>query len=178
MSRIRELREELHISQDQLASLAEVSRHAVIRSEQLCYSSPLPSIVQALSDLTGLSENEIVQFYLNDVKHNRIKAGLLLFPFHNYLLALTHQLIVSAGTMVSQHPFAIWRMTCCDLLGVSTSQVHFSIMTSIHPATLSKYEAFKTGFPGPIGLALTEMNLPSEQITLFETQDLFNWRKD
>lgn len=178
ISSIKELREDLNLNQSELASLSEVSRHAIIRLEQLCYPNPLPSVVQALSDLTGISVDTIVGQYLRDVTTNRVMTGSLLNYHHNFLLSLTQQLIVNSGlsgSLTSQHPFSIWRITVSDLLRVSTSQIHFSMMTSIHPATLFKYEAFKTGFPEPIKVALTEMDLPPSQIEIFETSDLFNW---
>ena len=178
MSRIRELREQLNLSQDQLANLAEVSRHAVIRNEQLCYPNPLPRVVTALSELTGLAPLSIETDYYQDVLTNRRTTGALLKEHHNYLLALTHQLVVNSGlsgTLSSQHPFAFWRLSVSSLLNVSSSQIHFSIMTSIHPATLFKYESFKTGFPAPMHVALTQLGLPDEQLALFAETSIFNW---
>ena len=180
MNRIRALRDDLQLSQDKLASLAEVSRHSIIRMEQLCYPNPLPNVVMALSDLTGVSEKDIETQYYEAVLTNRVRTGLLLVPHHDLLLKLTHQLIVScsiSGGIPDVHLFTIWRSAIADLLRVSSSQIHFSMMTSIHPATLFKYEAFKTGFPDPIKVALEQMNLPLEQITLFETSEVFNWIK-
>ena len=176
-SSLKELREDLNLSQDQLASLAEVSRHAIIRLEQLCYPNPLPRVIETLSDLTGLSINSLEKDYLSDVLANRLNTGALLRPHHNFLVSLTQELIINSGlseNLTNSHPFSLWRITVSDLLKVSASQIHFSMMTSIHPATLHKYENFKTGFPEPIKVALTEMDLPTLQLAIFEEYATFN----
>lgn len=170
-SSIRELRLSLGISQQELAIQAGVSRHSVIRTEQLCYPSPLPSLVSTLSDIVGTSESVITSNYLSDVHANR------LYTADNYLSNHT-RLIYLANTMPlsTMHPFQLWRETVCEELSLPESRIHFSQLCSIHPATLYKYETFKTGFPTPISVAFKEMGLPSELLKIFE-EAMFNYIK-
>ena len=174
MNYTKELRAELVLTQEQLAALSETSRHAVMRMEQLCYPTPLPNIVTTLSELTGLSEEQIQVQYTKDVILNRLTTARALRPHHNFLVSMGTKLAQLPLSEINIHPFTIWRHAVTSLLGVSNSQIHFSIMTSIHPATLSKYEVFKTGFPMAIEVALTQCELPSDLINLFNTSPAFN----
>ena len=181
MNTLKSIRSELNLTQDQLAGLSDTTRHSVIRMEQLCYPQPLPSIVTAISELTGLTPEAIETQYFADVERNRIATGLLLEPHYETLTAVASLLAAPVVTSTTSsiavsgiHPFETWRIHACDLLGVSSSQIHFSIMTSIHPATLFKYEAFKTGFPLPIKVALTHIGLPPTLIEIFSSSAAFN----
>ena len=176
MNNLRELRFMLNLNQIQLANLSEVSRHAVMRMEQLCYPNPLPNVITALSDLSGLNPDVLIKQYECDVHINRVNTGKRLEVYHKQLIHFA-QLAKQPDALKplsKDHPFALWRKLTCDLLGERTSQVHFSIMTSIHPATISKYEAFKTGFPVPMAVALSECNLPASLLEVFDTDPAFN----
>lgn len=167
---VRTLREELELSQDQLATLAGISRHAVMRMEQLCYPNALPSVVLALSELTGVDEDSIISDYRNDVHRNRFKTGRMLLNYHPQLIEMAQSLVDKRYYKSDPvfHPFTLWREDCANYLGVSQSLIHFSMMTSIHPATLSKWEDFKTGYPVPAEVAFKEMQLPDALTELFK----------
>ena len=166
-STIKQLRLSIGITQNELAIQAGVSRHSVIRQEQLCYPTPLPSIISLLSDVLGTSEDLIIHSYLRDVSLNRHNTGLTALSDHDRLIYLANK--VSRTPSISIHPFQIWRESVFDRQDISTSRIHFSQLCSIHPATLSKYEAFKTGFPTPIEVAFKEMNLPSTLLDIFNS---------
>ena len=173
-SHIRQLRLQINLTQQELAIQCGVSRHAIIRQEQLCYPTPLPSVVSTLSDITGLSELFIRTCYLNDVTTNRLNTAELLRPISLSLLSSAKR----TNSTISKHPFMAWREHIFTIAGLPDSRIHFSIMTSIHPATLTKYEAFKTGFPGAIEIAFNEMQLPGELINYLRITPAFNAIRD
>ena len=167
-SSIRDLRQSLGISQNELAIQSGVSRHSVIRLEQLCYPTPLPSIVSLLSDAIGTSEALIREAYLRDVTLNRMNTAQSVFNNHKLLHALAR--LSTTRPLSTKHPFQIWRESVCARNNnISISRIHFSKLTSIHPATVFKYETFKTGFPHPIEVVFKELGMPPELINVFHT---------
>lgn len=171
-STLKELREELHLTQQELADQAGVSRHAILRLEQLCYPTPLPNVINTLSDILGTSEATLTQRYLDDVNLNRALSGEQYFYDHPYMIAVAEALTKQPNHKVV-HPFEQWRTAITDYSGLASSRIHFSQLTSIHPATLARYESFKTGFPPPIEVAFKAMGFPNALLELFKDR-VFN----
>lgn len=174
-STLKELREELHLTQQELADQAGVSRHAILRLEQLCYPTPLPNVINTLSDILGTSEATLTQRYLDDVNLNRALSGEQYFYDHPYMIAVAEALTKQPNhnSKLNVHPFEQWRTAITDYSGLASSRIHFSQLTSIHPATLARYESFKTGFPPPIEVAFKAMGFPNALLELFKDR-VFN----
>lgn len=168
-STLKALRESIPLTQEELAIQAAVSRHAVLRQEQLCYPSPLPNIIDTLSDIVGTDSQTLTNRYLEDVARNRAESGFEYFNDHAFLAGTATHIInnYSRTTSHGKHPFQVWRESVMDSLGLSDSRIHFSQVTSIHPATLSRYESFNTGFPAPVEVAFRSMGFPEALIQLF-----------
>jgi transcriptional regulator with XRE-family HTH domain len=175
-STLKELREELNLTQSELADQAGVSRHAILRLEQLCYPTPLPNVIHTLSDILGTSVTVLNARYVDDVRVNRALSGEQYFYDHPYMIALAEQLIKQYANVTvnpAVHPFEQWRTAITDYNGLPSSRIHFSQLTSIHPATLARYESFKTGFPPPIEVAFKAMGFPNTLLELFKDR-VFN----
>ena len=168
-SYVKHLRLSLGLTQFELATQAAVSRMAVLRNEQLCYPTPLPAIIATLSDIIGLSVPAITASYQEDVSKNRSISASEIFNDHEHLIRVADIIGYTYNHNYTSHLFKVWREAIFDKLVLNTSRIYFSQCTSIHPATLSKYESFKTGFPAPIELAFKEMNFPPELIKIFKS---------
>lgn len=140
--RLKRLRLEHNISQKDLAFEAGCSRHAVMRMEQLCFPNPLPNVLSALSDLTGVSEAMLVYEYESDVYKNRRHSGVLYRLDKVTETDVTRAIRDSLLPLSNSHSaFGNWRKTLARGVGDATSQVHFSSRFSIHPAVISKFES-------------------------------------
>lgn len=167
-SNIKALRLSSGLTQRELAIQCHVSRHSVIRNEQLCYQSPLPTIVSTLSDILGTSENKIIEAYLADRSLNRAATAQNILFNHQRLEEIALSLAFEGVQALSaNHPFQTWREWVLGEQTYPISRIYFSQVVSVHPATLYKYEAFKTGFPLPLSVAFKEMLLPPRLIELF-----------
>lgn len=167
METIRELRTHSHLTQSQLASRANATRHAVLRMEQHLYPTPLPSIVIALSEITGIYETRIAEQYLREVSENRKIHGEL----WGLKYADSELLYEDYG---NRHPFAGFRTSLAHIAGIRDSAIQFCMAFSIHPYTLSEYEGFKADFPHQIDIALTEAGLPANITTVLKGSERFN----
>lgn len=173
MNTLKDLRRRLGISQSELAAEAGVSRHSVLRMEQLVYPHPLPNIIAALSDIEGTSESELEAAYLKDVANNRSLSATIYFS-NPLLMRRCYQFALDDAATSGKHPFQIWRELLFEVLDENDSRIHFCIVTSIHPATLDKYESFKTGFTDSIALALSECGIPDDLLSSFKSHAAFN----
>lgn len=152
-----------------------------MRMEQLCYPNPLPNVLAALSDITGVSEQDLRKQYHAAVKHNRAETALKYFFDHQFIDQFTSYMVSAASEPIDKHPFVVWREHImrhhndkAGRVGESLSQIKFSSLVSVHPATLNKYETFDSGFPGALNDALTEMLLPDHSLKLLNTHPIFN----
>jgi transcriptional regulator with XRE-family HTH domain len=165
---LRELRIRNHMTQKSLAEASDATRHAVLRMEQHVYPTPLPNIIAALSEITGLSEVSLIRQYEKEVHYNRVTNG-----------QVWDLINVDTGGIFdidygSLHPFRGWRIELAHMMGQPDSQIQFCMAFSIHPYVLSEYEAYKTGYPESIRIALHEAGLPSNITTIFEKDERFN----
>jgi hypothetical protein len=149
---LKDIRLNHSIALNDLAFEAQVSRHAVLRMEQLCYSTPLPSVIAALSDITGLSELDLEQAYDMDVRLNRIRTDSLVFSHRG----IVREALDNVDPYANTHQFQQWRENVYTALELPVSRIHFSSDISVHPATLDKFESFKSRFPRPLEIALTQ----------------------
>lgn len=149
---------------------AAVSRHSIMRQEQYCYPTPLPNIVATLADvnLLGLSERSLLNAYHDEVTANRIIHGRVIASNRGWIPL---DYVSHRG---KHHAFTSWRRILCVANDLPTSAIQFSQMFSIHPATLTKYESFKTRFPHPIEVALNEAGCPADLLDSFRTHHDFN----
>lgn len=170
VSFLRSMRTERGLSQVDLAMEAGVSRHSILRMEQLCYPTPLPNVIQALSDITGVSETELVKRYQENVHSNRELAKVTYF----YDVHVLWKALNFAKSSTSKHPFMVWRETVMASIGEATSRIHFCSVVTVHPAILDKYESFKTGFPEQLEIALKESGIPASMLGYFKSEAVFN----
>lgn len=166
---LRDIREKHGLSIASLAFEAGVSRHAVMRMEQLCYPSPLPAVIVALSDIDGISEYDLNRIYLSDVKLNRSFGAYRIFGA-NPLVCHT-ALDLDSGI---RHPFMVWREAVMRQAKEPISRIYFCSTVSVHPATLTNYESFKTGLPKPLEVALLESGVPIDVVAYMRRSPRFN----
>ena len=192
MNTLQAARKSAGISQAELASQVMVSRHSILRLEQLCYPTPLPNVIETLSDITGLSVAALTEGYLADVKANRITNGNLLFG--NGRSTLAYNVAIKLETQYSEksleyfhraheHMFTRWRALMAHQYEFPDSAIHFSQMFSIHPAVLSRYESFKTSFPHMMEVAFVESGIQDTQhgnalLSNFKNHVYFNMTGD
>ena len=164
---LKELLFQYGITQARLADEAGVTRHAVLRLTQLCYPTPLPSVISSLALLTGLSEEALNTCYEEDIKANRVNTGELYFDTRSVRIAYQHGL----SNRGPRHPFATFRS---HLIPSNPSRIHWCSLVSVHPATMDRYESFKTGLPKPLEVALVECNLDREILGHLMTDIKYN----
>ena len=175
MSHIKDLRRSIpDLTQLELSKLSMVSRHSVLRLEQLVYPTPLPNVVATLSEITGISEWQIEIDYARDVIENRGLSGTSYFSDHAFLISQAKVLADRYGEGSTVHNFKKWREYVMIVAREPISAIHFCQLTSIHPATLSRYEAFRTGFPSAIGTALLGCGIPQSLIDYFCSSTAYN----
>src|SRR4030095_5912810 len=169
---LKDIRLDYHISLNDLAYESSVSRHAVMRMEQLCYPTPLPSVIIGLSDITGISEQELVDAYMRDVISNRAFSRLTSFAHRRLLNEALEHLgnLVSDGMLsrLDKHPFQAWRELVFSWQRQNISRIYFCGAVTVHPATLDKYESFKNdSIPEPLVVALHQCGVEDNIIDYF-----------
>ncbi len=168
METLRQIRLDNHLTQKALADIAtDITRHAVLRMEQHVYPTPLPSVIRALHEISGLSENVLSEQYMREVHENRVESG------KDWALdTLTREIFFYDPG--NRHPFREFRERIAYRAEMPASAIQFCIAFSIHPYTLSEYEEFKTHYPHTISNALTEAGLPSSINSVLENEERFN----
>lgn len=185
MNTIQQARKEAGLSQAELANQAGVSRHSVLRLEQLCYPKPLPNIVDTLSDITGLSVDAINSGYIYDVRLNREYNGTVWFNDTASSVALVvakaalNHVLEGASGGSHSHVFEVWRRAMCERIGQRSSQIQFCQMFSVHPSVLNRYETFKTSFPHALEEAFIDAGIKNTSqgralLTLFKVSPSYN----
>ena len=185
-NRFLEVRLTHSFTQRDLAFEAQVSRHAVMRMEQLCYPNPLPEVINAMSRITGLSEAYLTELYHSAVSENRSATALKYFYDPVAIENITQLVKTYSPTNPSnEHPFVLWRHDVIKyhvehavshrvLSAGQLSQIKFSSLISVHPAILNKYESFGSPFPKAIGDAFKEMLIPDSVINTLSNHPVFN----
>lgn len=171
MQTLRELRLDSGHTQKTLADLAGVTRHAVLRMEQHVYPTPLPRIIHALSEISGIAETALEFMYNTEVMENRINSGRL----WNLTEVDARIFQYDVG---SRHPFIGFRVALANRAQQPISLIHFCIAFSIHPYVLSEYEAYNSTFPELINKALTEAGCRDYIIYELVHNERFNYVAD
>ena len=131
MNPLRSLRESANLSLSQMAGRAGVTSQALMRAEQGVYSTPSPSILDALYGEADANDDAVSDLY---------DYGVLLADYHNFQ-KLTREdnygsleepfLFLDNG----EHPFVDWRLRS----GI-TARIQISKRFCVHPALIFKFE--------------------------------------
>lgn len=171
MNHLKDLRESNGLRQADLAMEAGCSRAAVMRMEQLVYPEPLPNVLNALSDVSGISADHLRILYASDVEDHRYWSG------QKWLLDM--YTVNEIDNLVNGHRygelFEYMRKEWARRVGEAQSQIHFCMAFSIHPAVLSKYESGATNhLPSGVLEALLGGGLGRSVTDYLRSSDAFN----
>lgn len=136
MNPLRSLRESANLSLVEMADRAGVTSQALMRAEQGVYSSPSPSILDALWGEADANDAAVSDLY---------DYGVLLADYHNFQ-KLTRQdnygsleepftFLDTGGLSSIEHPFVDWRLRS----GI-TARIQISKRFCVHPALIFKFE--------------------------------------
>lgn len=150
----RDIRERHGVTQPELASLAGMTTHGVLRYEQGLYAKPSIKYLHALSEISEYSVQELEHSYRWH-RNNRIYETTKLFstilevPDRREEILQTVLRIAEVNNRLAlpdkpSHPFAMFRTRLCAAVGEPLSQIHFCILTCIHPSYLDNFEKGKT----------------------------------
>ena len=147
---IKELRNRLDLTQQDLANLAGISQQGVLRYEQSLYEEPSDKLVDTLCTelaLRGLSPTNDPELgeYLGswstptDLRNSIIRRyqenRLQIQQDAAYLFRYSHPVTRFAN----EHPFETWRAKVLD----SRSRMRFCILLAVHPSVVAEYEKGK-----------------------------------
>lgn len=166
---LKNIRINHNISVNDLAYESGVSRHAVLRMEQLCYGTPLPNIIEGLSAITGIAEGILTEAYLTDVRLNRLFSANTYFAHRGMLNEAIES--INMEHLGASGSFQGWRELVFGWQHYPQSRIYFCSAVSVHPATLLKYESFKSGFPAPLEVALTQCNVSDNVLEYFKADN-------
>lgn len=134
MNPIKELRNQLNLTQSDLADLSGVSSQGILRYEQSLYEEPSSRIVDALvaihAQITGSDPppGEVRKWLIEQYRANRREIQIN----SSHLFRHPHDVI----TKPNEHPFVTWRTAVLD----SPSRMRFCTLLAIHPSPLAEYE--------------------------------------
>lgn len=146
MNPIKELRNQLGLTQQDLANLAGISQQGVLRYEQSLYEEPSDKLVNTLVNTVSAHElslegTELSQYSgpaptPGDLRNAIIEAytanRLEVQREAEYLFRHPHN-VTRIG---NQHPFETWRTKVLD----SGSRMKFCILLAVHPSVVAEYE--------------------------------------
>lgn len=175
MTTLKDLRESHSISQVDLAASAGISVHGVLRYEQMLYAKPSIKYLYALSELTGRPVGELEQIYREQRQHQINKTAATFSPFlsnrgwREQTLGLIEEMSKHLGHIYTpdhvSHPFVMFRTRLAAAVGQPVSQIHFCIMTCIHPSYLDNFEKGKTArVPRHLSELLMQGGFPKKDI--------------
>lgn len=178
MSTLKRLRKEAGLTEQELADLAGITRHAVLRNEQMLYTRPSTEIVNCLSDLTDTHPQDILEDYDAD-RIGRIHLTSTMLSKHRpstlaeiadvqsvcerLLSAANHPAV---GKNIS--PFQHFREALFSYYNLPTSRIQFCIHLCLHPAVVTRYETnwpLNSGkMPTAVGNALETIGVPGSVV--------------
>lgn len=126
---IKRVREDHHLTMKALASLAGVTEQNVVRAESGMFGSLPPSIVDAISTLTGDSADRVHINYQLWVEAELKEVEL---P-----TAVSDKMILDRVT------FKDWKKAVCALNGMPDTTVGFCKLFKLHPYVIDKWEGGK-----------------------------------
>lgn len=125
---IKEIRTDLGLTQEALASIAGTTTQVIQKSEMGLFGSLPPNVIKALVILTGRAHLQIESQYnawveesLKEVKLPNGADKMILDPIQ----------------------FMEWKQTVCGLNGVSDTTYSFCKLFKIHPYVIEKWEGGK-----------------------------------
>lgn len=149
---LREARERLNLTIDQVAFRASVSKQFIIKAEQAVYTDPSETLISYYSALIDLDVVEInSRYYTFQRETRKANYGRLIEPWK--FLSATH-------------PFISWR----ELSGVG-SAAGICKLFCVHPAVLNKFEKrsfLLSGVPEQLTVALLESGYKPETLDALE----------
>lgn len=159
----KKLRESLGLTIDQLAEEAGISRLAIIRNEQACYTSPSPTLLGFFLPLIDFDADSFFFDYREFQKNTRrLNFGRLSLDVLKALVSNSD----SSPPLIS-NPVAIWRTSS----GLSKAKV--STLYCIHPDVVSRIECrphlIPVGFPSQFTDALIQSGYDPEQLSQLES---------
>jgi transcriptional regulator with XRE-family HTH domain len=122
---IKILRMELGLTQGALASIAGITEQVILKSEQGLYPTLPPTVLRALSKVTGISESNIEAQY-----EEWINSELKLVELPPATLKFD-----------TPESFLLWKAELCTLNEVPNSVVAVCKLLKINPYVIQKYEA-------------------------------------
>jgi DNA-binding XRE family transcriptional regulator len=149
---LKQLRERLNLTLDQVAYRASISKQFIIKAEQAVYTDPSETLLAFYSALIDLDAVEVTQQYYRFQRETRkANYGRLIEPW---------------TFKVENHPFISWR----QLSGVS-SAAGICKLYCVHPAVLNKFENrsyLLAGTPEQLVVALMESGYSPETLAALE----------
>jgi transcriptional regulator with XRE-family HTH domain len=153
---LKETRERLNLTIDQVAYRASLSKQFIIKAEQGVYSDPSETLMAYYGSLTDLDVIVIQQqYYAFQRETRKANYGRLIEP---WTFTLTSE---------NDHPFISWR----ELSGVG-SAAGICKLFCVHPAVLNKFEKrsyLLAGCPEQLTAALLESGYKPETLDALES---------
>lgn len=126
---IKKVREEHHLTMKALASLAGVTEQNIVRAEGGMFGSLPPSIIDAISTLTGEKPERINMEYETWVAQELMEVKL---PSGQ-----SDKMILDRSTFIE------WKAAVCALNDVPNTTVGFCKVFKMHPYVIDKWESGK-----------------------------------
>lgn len=136
------IRQELGLTQKELAKFAKVSVQSVLRSEQGLHPNLSGRIASALSELSNIPSSTIRREYRACRARNITQFSLDLTSDPNYWPTVEDALIgASIHSTVNYSPVKYFRIYLFDHYGLPTSGIKFCALTGLHSAVLNSVES-------------------------------------
>ncbi len=145
------------LSVNRLAELTDLTRWAIIRTEQGLYSAPLDSILVVLGEASGKTSQELIASYTRWQKWKRRQSSADVLRALHYFAAKDWNVIGP--------PFVKF----CAVAFPDESQIGRAKKLCVHPYTLRRYETeIQEAMPEQIVVALGDAGLSVEEIKKLE----------
>lgn len=140
MSTIRDYRLAANLTEEELATLSNVTRSYISKLQNYVYPNPSIEVLAVLADRGFCSVGEIMDSYRHE--YQRLQSERFT-PVPNSLF--WDDVKQAVGKInITIHPHAVLRILVADYFDLEKSQIKWAEYTGVHPAILSKYELGKT----------------------------------
>lgn len=151
------IREELNLSQDDLANAAGITRQIVTTTEAGVFSDIPPAILNALKDDFGIPAAPLNDSYRHWIKAelNTINVSAITYVTRTPVIGengIVEKDIVEITIPVGITTFREWRAALSQDNGIATDSLSgFGKLIKVQPVLIRKYESGKTkSLPGPL----------------------------
>lgn len=124
---IKAIRDELHLTQKEAASLCGVTEQVILKTEQGLYPTIGPSVLLSMAELSGVSVG-IIEAQYEEWLQQELKTVKLLPPEMDQAYK-------------DFRNFPLWREMTCHLNGVPNSVNSLCKLFKLNPYVIQKYEA-------------------------------------